>query len=398
MKIFWQIYMDNRPRTIVISSFDWDNLAEKNPDAVIQKLTRDKLRPDENKFLIISWGPGRYEKNIAPNVRVIRRKARYMFLRPLYDFLTFLHAPAIVRQSGMTPDLFLAYDFPMTLALSQAARQSNVPLVLVLTNLPQRYLRTRPQWIVTIPYLWVAERLARKFITAVYTINQTCKEYALNLNIQESRIVLFISDTIVRDRSLIEVAREGLLRTNFGIPVDKKIILTVARLEHEKGLDRLIEAFSALRRKDIVLVVAGKGSLRPELERLAKERGVAERTVFTGSVSREKIWSFYKDADVFILLSRAEALGLVFWEAMYVGVPVIGSRAKGIVETIGTSEERGFLWEPEDSSDALEKRINLCLDEGVVMQERLRLARAYVEEKISDTTDINTVYQLCRKS
>jgi glycosyltransferase involved in cell wall biosynthesis len=171
----------------------------------------------------------------------------------------------------------------------------------------------------------------------------------------------------------------------------------VARLEHEKGLDRLIDALCELKRKDVVLVVAGKGSMRSELEQLALKRGVADRVIFAGAVPREEIWSFYKDADAFLLLSRAEALGLVFWEAMYAGLPVIGSRAVGIVETIGADEERGFFWEPGDGIEALAERLQMCFDRDAA-ERRLKLARAYVEAKMSDTNSIYTLYQLCKKS
>jgi glycosyltransferase involved in cell wall biosynthesis len=389
--------VNNKSINIFISSFDWDDLAQNNPEEIIKKLERDKLHPDKNHFLILSWGPGRYEKNISPNIRVIRRSARVHFLRPFYDVLTFFIAPSIAIRNDIVPDLFLAYDFPMAVALSRAARHFKAPLILGLTNLPHKYLRTRPQWFISIPYLWFTQRLALRFISAVYTINDVCKKYAMSLGIPKERIVIFISDTIARERAIIESARTGVVRAKFNIPDDKKIFFSAARLEHEKGMNRLIKAFSQLQNKNTVLVIAGKGSLLGELERQAKALNIEDRVLFAGSVSREEIWSFYKDSDIFILLSYEEALGLVFWEAMYVGTPVIGSYAEGIVETVGSNEERGFLWEPKDGISALEERTRICLNESDQRNQRIKQAKEYVEEKINNEIDIRTLYSLCKK-
>ncbi|MDP4020447.1 MAG: glycosyltransferase family 4 protein [Candidatus Adlerbacteria bacterium] len=385
----------NNPLTIFLVSFDWDDLVGTKPEVIVKKLARDKLYPDKNRFLILSWGPGRYEKDIAPNIRVVRRSARLRFFRPLYDFLTIFIAPSVIRQSGVAFDLLFVYDFPFALALARAKRLFNVPLVLCLTNQPRLYINSRNS--LRLPKLWyqmLVERLASKHINLLYTTSVAMQRYAVLHGIPKERVVLYIMDTITPDKALAKEARGGLLRTRFPIPREHKILLCAARLEGEKGLERLIDALAALSRKNLSLIVAGKGpSLNALLER-AKARGVADRVFFPGHLSRPEMWNAYKDADLFILLSRAEALGLVFLEAMYAGLPVIGSRADGIVETIGANEERGFLWEPEDGIEALEKRIDACLTERE--GEHTAQAKAHVEEKMRNTTDIYTVYQLCK--
>lgn len=387
--------MDGKPLNIFMVSFDWDDLARGKPEQIIKKLARDKLHPEKNHFLILSWGPGRYEKDIAPNIRVVRRSARLRFFRPLYDFLTLFVAPRVIRHSSTIPDMLFAYDFPFVLTLSRAKRLFGVPLVLCLTNLPRFYINSRNS--LRLPKLWyqmLVERLAGKHIDMLYTTSVAMRNYAIEYGIPEQRIMLYTMDTITPDKALAQGARGGFLRTRFPIPPEHKILLCAARLEGEKGLERLIDAFAALTRKDLSLVIAGKGPLLEALIERARVRTVADRVFFSGHLSRPDLWNAYKDIDAFILLSRAEGLGLVFWEAMYVEVPVIGSRAEGIVETIGANEERGFLWEPEDGIEALEKRVEICLaGEG---RERIARAKAHVEERLQNKNDINMVYQLCK--
>jgi glycosyltransferase involved in cell wall biosynthesis len=386
--------MNETPINIFLTSFDWDNLAEKKPEQIIAKLNRDKLYPKKNHFLILSWGPGKYEKEIAPNIRVIRRSARLRFFRPLYDVLTYWIAPSLVQRSGFKPDLLLAYDFPFIMALSRAKRILNAPLVLCLTNLPRHYINSRNSLrLPKLGYQIIVERLATKHISLVYTINDAIRKYALNCGVPDSSISVYTMDTISPDLDTVAHVKGGFLRSRYPIPHNHKIFFAAARLEGEKGLDRLIKAVAELKRQDVTLVIAGRGPLESELKELAHKLGLRDRVIFLGHVSREDVWSSLVDTDIFILLSRAEGLGLVFWEAMYLNKPVIGSRADGIVETIGEKEERGFLWEPEDGMEVLEKYVTTCLSGGA--EDKVKRAKIYVDTKLGNDMGIAKAYKLC---
>jgi len=388
--------MEHNPLNIFMVSFDWDDLANKKPENIIAKLNRDKLYPEKNKFLILSWGPGRYEKNISPNIRVVRRSARLRFFRPLYDFLTFFVGPSVIRQNRFVPDLLFVYDFPFALALSRVKRLFNIPLILCLTNQPRQYINSRQS--LRLPKLWyqmLVERLAKKYITLVYTTSQSLRRYALERGIPRENVSVYIMDTITPDKEIAINAQGGFLRKKFPIPENHKILFSAARLEGEKGLERLIKAFAELSNKDLSLVIAGKGPSGEALVELSKTLGVADRVFFAGHISRPDLWNAYKDAHVFILLSTAEALGLVFLEAMYAELPVIGSRVDGIMESIGEEEERGFLWDPSDGIGALEERLNMCFAGQVA--DRVSRAKAHVERELENKTDIITAYHLCQK-
>ena len=115
---------------------------------------------------------------------------------------------------------------------------------------------------------------------------------------------------------------------------EKRIVLSVGRIEPLKGLDILIHAMAAL--EDPVdtrlLVVGGTPGADPELERLesmASGLGIRDMVTFVGAVDQTELPAYYSAADVFVMPSYYESFGLAALEAMACGTPVIASRVGG---------------------------------------------------------------------
>jgi glycosyltransferase involved in cell wall biosynthesis len=123
--------------------------------------------------------------------------------------------------------------------------------------------------------------------------------------------------------------------------------------------------------RKVFLRVLGDGPQRRELEMLAWELGIAEQVRFEGSVSEERIIEAMQEADVFVLASHAEPLGVVYMEAMSMEVATIGTAAGGVEEII-TDGVDGLLVEPKNA-DALARAMVKLQDKPEL---RLRLARA----------------------
>jgi len=112
----------------------------------------------------------------------------------------------------------------------------------------------------------------------------------------------------------------------------EKTLVTVSRLVRWKGLEAVIGILPRL--PGTRLLVVGDGPLRPELERLARERGVEGRVVFTGPVSRGEVAGLLRSADVFVFNSWYEGLPHSVLEAMAAGVPVVSTPAGGTAEIV----------------------------------------------------------------
>jgi glycosyltransferase involved in cell wall biosynthesis len=105
-----------------------------------------------------------------------------------------------------------------------------------------------------------------------------------------------------------------------------------------KGGDLLVETFlSRLADRNVELHLVSAQAPDPVHPRI-----VAHREVQPFSTQWEAL---YRDADVFVLPTRADATPFVFVEAMAAGLPVVGSRVGAIAEMIG---EAGFVIDPGD--------------------------------------------------
>ena len=128
------------------------------------------------------------------------------------------------------------------------------------------------------------------------------------------------------------------------------VFLWAGRLEHVKGVDLLLEAARALRSKTsepFTLRLAGRGSLRTDLELQAGKMGLGEVVRFLGRITREEMQQEYRAANCFVLPTRYEAFGAVLIEAMATGLPVIATRSGG-PEHIVTGEN-GLLVDTENA-------------------------------------------------
>ncbi len=83
------------------------------------------------------------------------------------------------------------------------------------------------------------------------------------------------------------------------------------------------------------MTLIGRGSLRPSLERLASELGVAERVRFIDSVDHARIQEHYHQADLLALATHYEGFCIPVLEAMAAGLPVLASNTPPLDEIIG---------------------------------------------------------------
>jgi 1,2-diacylglycerol 3-alpha-glucosyltransferase len=120
--------------------------------------------------------------------------------------------------------------------------------------------------------------------------------------------------------------RDANLRRSLGAGESDRLVLVVSRLAREKNLELLLRAFAATG-DDLHLAIAGDGPERGDLETLALQLGIAERSRFLGAVTRERLPDLYASADAFAFPSTTETQGLVQAEALAAGAFVIAAEA-----------------------------------------------------------------------
>lgn len=161
-------------------------------------------------------------------------------------------------------------------------------------------------------------------------------------------------------------ARAGA-RSELGLGPDEIVFICVARFAPQKAHDELLRAFDRARREraGLRLLLVGDdpfGDGRERAEALARDLGLVEAVNFLGI--RRDVPALLGLADVFVMASRWEGLGLVFLEAMAAGLPVLATRVSAVPEVVVESET-GLLAEAGDEQELAQGMLALAKDESL---------------------------------
>jgi glycosyltransferase involved in cell wall biosynthesis len=188
------------------------------------------------------------------------------------------------------------------------------------------------------------------------------------------------------------------IKEKYGIP-GKPILLYAGRLDPEKHIEEILKSVAvALKNIDFRFLVVGKGTIKNNLEQLARHLGIADKVIFTGFVPDEELPYFYKLSRCFIIASTAELLSLVTLQAMASGLPVIAVRAGALTELV-KDRINGFLYNEGDIPEIVRDIQEIMLDDDLHrrMSERsLQSAREHDINKVVDSFE-NLYYKTVKE-
>lgn len=239
--------------------------------------------------------------------------------------------------------LHYPYIFGAELALV-AARLYNIPFVLTYHNQLQE---TQPVKKVLFNFHnTISEPVLLRGAKKVFAV--TDGHFAsLHPNLAASARVTELSNGVDTAQFKPQANR---VREELCVPKDKPVALFVGALDQAhrfKNVDGLLRAFANLE-LEAELWIMGDGDLRPSLENLAQELGLAARVRFLGKRPPSDLPPFYTAANVVVLPSTSvESFGLVLIEAMACATPVIASALPG-VKSLVRDEVDGCLVPPGD--------------------------------------------------
>jgi phosphatidylinositol alpha-1,6-mannosyltransferase len=149
---------------------------------------------------------------------------------------------------------------------------------------------------------------------------------------------------------------KDVLRRQWGWPADSVVVITVSRMEPRKNQSAVLQAVATLRNEGlpIAYVCAGDGECRGQLERRARELGLAGWVHFPGTLSDAEKIQALAAADIFAMPSiRAgemiEGFGIVFIEAAAAGLPSVGGDIGGQPEAV-LDGQTGLVVDGRDAS------------------------------------------------
>jgi glycosyltransferase involved in cell wall biosynthesis len=121
-------------------------------------------------------------------------------------------------------------------------------------------------------------------------------------------------------------------RRALGQPMAGRLIVSVGHLSPRKGFQRVLRALSAVvaEAPDARFAIVGgpgaEGDNGAELRRIAAELDLTERVIFAGGEPPERVATWLRAADLFVLASDHEGCPNVVWEALATGLPVVATR------------------------------------------------------------------------
>jgi glycosyltransferase involved in cell wall biosynthesis len=172
----------------------------------------------------------------------------------------------------------------------------------------------------------------RKFLMARYPGIDPDKVYVQRMGVPAGRAPLLAPDEESGDRCFV--------------------MLAVGRLHPVKDHAFLIRGCAQLKAlgAKFVCLIAGDGSERRRLERLAASCGLEQEIQLLGHVQRDQLAAYYARADLVVLTSRSEGVPLTLMEAMARGKPVLAPAITGIPELVADGQT-GFLYQPGSLED-----------------------------------------------
>lgn len=136
----------------------------------------------------------------------------------------------------------------------------------------------------------------------------------------------------------------------------KNHLIYVGRLDEDKNVSNIIDAISSIDLKDFIFKIIGEGPDLENLKRLAEDKNLQSKIIFTGRLSIDQIKNELLYSKIFLFMSKTEAFGMVLLEAMFCGNALVSYDCNyGPSDII--NQNNGFL---------------IPMDDKILFQEKLK--------------------------
>lgn len=178
------------------------------------------------------------------------------------------------------------------------------------------------------------------------------------------------------------------LYKKFNLPTKKPIITYIGRVDAEKHLSVLVEAFIRVREEvDAHLLIVGDGVDRVNLENMVKVSGLTNHVTFTGRVSDEDKIGLEHVGRVFVIPSPVELQSIVTLEAMACGQPIVAVD-EGALGELCHEGKNGYLFDLDNDEQCAAGILEIIKNDHVrqrFSEESLRIAKTHDLDHVLET-------------
>lgn len=213
-----------------------------------------------------------------------------------------------------------------------------------------------------------------------------------HLGVEDGRIAL-LPNAI--DLAEIDGREDGIELERLGVGPSQRVLLSVGRLEPNKGFSHFLRALSILDArlpKDMLWVLVGRGPERVALERQIRESGLRDRVHLTGAISDSDLSALYGRCELVVHPTLYEGSSMVTLEAMAHKKPVVATSVGGIPDKVYPGVN-GLLVPPGDAA-----ALAAAVLQAIASPQRLRdwglRGREIVETRFSWTARVKELLRL----
>lgn len=249
---------------------------------------------------------------------------------------------------------------------------------------------------------WRLEGKIYKKCDAIVTVDTRLKQHVKGLSNRDDVVV--IKNFIDTDEFVPAGEDRTKIREEMGIGKEKKVFFLTRRLTAKNGVKVPLSALTVLMRKgynNCMLVYAGDGELRQEMEKYVTDNGLRKNVIFLGDVIHSRIKALYGIADMVLIPSvrsygMVEATSISAIEAMSMGIPVVASAIGGLKELI-IDRKNGLLVE-ENNPEQLAGAIIALLNDERLYRSISEEARKYIIANHDYRSAANKFLEIYRKT
>lgn len=203
---------------------------------------------------------------------------------------------------------------------------------------------------------WVHSGLSKSihgiesWVTSQASLTIACSEYmrwetTTLFGLPADRLVVIANGTDPDAWKVTKAQREAV-RAKYPQPY----VLYTGRLQWEKGVQTLVDAFGRLRGTDATLLIAGRGSYDEQIRAQVAKRRLGKKVAFPGWLPEGELHALVASADAVVVPSLYEPFGIVALEAASVAAPLVVARTGGLAEIV-VDGVTGRTFEPGDDAD-----------------------------------------------
>ncbi len=294
--------------------------------------------------------------------------------RHSFDLGVWPRLRALVRERGF--DIVHAHDYKTNVLALALQRAEGVAALSTAHGWTGHSFRERRV------YYPLDKRVLARF-GKVVAVSSDIRRQLLGVGARPERVVTILN-AIDHEAFRRERSREAEARGQLGLPPDAFVVGGIGRLEPQKRFDVLVRAFAQVRasRPGAVLVIAGDGSLRGDLDALVGELGLADAVRLLGH--RDDVPLVHHALDLFVQSSIYEGTPNAVLEAMAFETPVVATDVGGTAE-LAEDGVHALIVPPSDQG-RLSGAMARAMADPAATAARAAAARRRVETELSFAT------------